>query len=315
MRWASALLLSWMVSLGIPVSIAQAGPIFPGTDYYVVVPGPNSTYDFDATPIPSDFFKLGSDPLAGTVPLVGFALPNFPSGPFFSVFDNVVNRNPNGLPAITDTVVRRPNPTIDLDPIPQADIIPVEIQALSLASSQPIIVTENGGQNPEPWLIAVGLSIGPPQQGLLQILKDLQNGGEFQVQLPISPRLAFAREQDVQDAADGLIDPDDVEVRIFDFDDQGLPPLQFETLGTPPWSTEPPPGHFVPHPPGTDLFFPGVKSPPEPFTIGVFGTGHSLELLLVWPPITPEPSTFILWAILIVGATAWWYCRRRAALA
>jgi len=61
------------------------------------------------------------------------------------------------------------------------------------------------------------------------------------------------------------------------------------------------------------LFLLAPGPTPETFPLGDVG---SALVRLTPPTITPEPSSFILWAILIVGAAAWWwYLRRRAALA
>ena len=58
--------------------------------------------------------------------------------------------------------------------------------------------------------------------------------------LPVKPRFVFAPEQDLDLLAQGIITPQDVQLRLFDFDIEGLPPLQ-GSFGQPvPFSTQPP---------------------------------------------------------------------------
>jgi hypothetical protein len=76
-------------------------------------------------------------------------------------------------------------------------MIPIEIVALSLVSCQPITVTYNGGMSPEQWDVRVCLSsAGPQQMGSMTVRTsdcDCLEGGTFDSQLPILPKLVFTR--------------------------------------------------------------------------------------------------------------------------
>jgi hypothetical protein len=100
----------------------------------------------------------------------------------------VLNLNlQNTFPA--DTVVQRLG-DISLPGIGDMDVIPIEIVQLNLVSIQPIIVTYNGGQNPQPWNVDVAL---PPTQppGQMTVTRTHPNGGTFEAVLPVRPTFIF----------------------------------------------------------------------------------------------------------------------------
>jgi hypothetical protein len=74
-------------------------------------------------------------------------------------------------------------------------MIPIEIVALNLVSVEPITVTYSGGQEPELWELKVGLAPTQPL-GQMAITQTSAQGGTFDSQLPVSPRLTFTRLRD-----------------------------------------------------------------------------------------------------------------------
>ncbi len=222
--------------------------IDPGIDLFST-PGGGTTYD--EHPIPANFFGPGSDPFVGRIILVGQPL----------------NTQPPGILGATDTIVRRNGPVFLPDP-DSAGQIPIEIVALNLVSVQPIVVTYNGGTNPELWNVQVNLSRAAPQlPGTMTIVRGpcgCEDGGSFSSTLPVLPKLSFSR----------LGPPGFVEL---DFGAFGLPPLEF--CGVSRWLpsdpgfgiTVAPPGVLVDHDgdpgtpdvdcgPGTSNFIPGLRA-------------------------------------------------------
>ena len=124
--------------------------------------GGGSQYGFAPTPIPAGFFGPGSDPFTGVV-LLGGAAPG-------------------------DTVVARLAPAVV--PNGGSDTIPVEIISLNLVSCQPIIVTYNGGTNPQQWDVQVTLD-GPQGAGSMTIHRSNPTGGTFDSIFPVKPRFTF----------------------------------------------------------------------------------------------------------------------------
>ena len=142
-------------------------------------PGTGTFVDFNATPIPADFFGPGSDPFFAQVDFIG------------------VEIDPQNLGS-TSTLVRRIGEAVlPGDPAGTVGTVPIEIVALSLRSVSPIIVTENGGQNPELWDLEVDLSVVPPPPGgFMTATKTHANGGTFDALLLIQPRFTFTRVSD-----------------------------------------------------------------------------------------------------------------------
>ncbi|MBK8266937.1 MAG: hypothetical protein IPK83_00970 [Planctomycetes bacterium] len=128
----------------------------PGEDCWITECG-YSDYSFADNPIPADFFGPGSDPFLGTIQLGGI-----PTGPFG-----------------TDTSVQRLGTLFFPDPLPATDSIPIELTELNLSSCQPIMITSNGGQNPQPWNVVVDLSSVPAPSGTMTVTKNGPTGGTF----------------------------------------------------------------------------------------------------------------------------------------
>ncbi len=149
-------------------------------------------------PIPADFFGPGSDPFVGGVCLKGEPLGNTPFGDFGEA----------------DTLVRRTADPFDCAaPFPASNTIEIEIVELNLVSIDPIVVTFNGGQNPELWDVRVNLSQLPQQPGIMQVQKTHPNGGVFTSQLPVLPQFVFTL---VSNPAD---------IRVLDAGLEGIPPI------------------------------------------------------------------------------------------
>ena len=126
-------------------------------------------------PIPADFFFPGSGPLPpGLVDFVG---------------------DEQG-PGTTDTQVRRLE-AINFPPgVPSVgNTIPIEIVALDLVSTQPIVVDDGSG-GLSSWQVAMGLS-GPQPQGTLTATLDQPEGGTFDSTLEIRPVFIFTNVDDV----------------------------------------------------------------------------------------------------------------------
>lgn len=140
----------------------------PGDDCFTTQCNGNSFYDFSGNPIPAGFFGPGSDPFTGTVVLGG----------------------PGGFPG--DTIVRRLGQMCFPDPLPHTEQVPIELVQLSLVSCSPIVVTYNGGLNPQQWQVTVQQA--PTQaQGLMRATKTHPDGGVYTAQLPVSADMLFQR--------------------------------------------------------------------------------------------------------------------------
>jgi len=138
----------------------------------------------DACPIPADFFGPGSDPFNGVVcfqgvPIGVTALPGFPDPLDFGD---------------ADTLVQRSSDPFDRCELPSGNPseVSIEIIELSLVSVSPIVVTFNGGQDPEQWEVSVNISPGSTQPGgTLTATKTHCNGGTFDSVLAACPTFTF----------------------------------------------------------------------------------------------------------------------------
>lgn len=181
-------------------------------------------------PIPANFFAPGSDPFIGQVCYHGDPLG--PSTPF----------------GTADTLIRRFPTTSGISPPPPGTAtVPIEIVALSLVSCNPIVVTSNGGQNPQQWSVTVDLSATLPPAGQINIRKTHANGGTWDSLLPVQPKFTFTQ----------VVNP--LNVRVLDTGTSGIPPiiLHVDPADIVPWSYTPPLGMAVPG--CTSNFFPGVQ--------------------------------------------------------
>ncbi len=134
-------------------------------DPHQTVQGTSITFDStDVPPIPAGFFYPGSQPFMGTVNMTG--------GP-------------------ADTLIQRSAeiicPCAGLPPCP-CDPVQTEIVALDLVSVAPIVVNPGGTM----WDVHVGLSVVPPQpQGTLNAVKTHANGGTYDAEIRVLPRITF----------------------------------------------------------------------------------------------------------------------------
>ena len=249
-----------LASMFLVVSGAVAAPIPAGDDGFAVPAGPsnnNNFFTFFVTPIPADFFWPGSDPFDGDV--------------FFE-----------GATGGIDTVVRRLDPTIDLDPPIKMDTIDIELVALHLTSIDPITVIIPGPTLTQ-WDVEVELSVVPAPLGQMEITKTHPNGGTFSADFSVQPRFTFT----------GLAAPFDV--RVLDTGLEATPPLLFQLIdpNPAPWNDDiPNSDDFVPGFDGIDLY---------PL---VFQTVGGIDQLTL---ITPEPSCFLM-AVIGLGMVS---CLRR----
>jgi hypothetical protein len=143
---------------------------------------------------------------------------------------------------------------------------------LSLTSTGPMTVTINGGQNPQDWLVALGLS-DVQGTGTLDAVLESAGGGSFVASLPVSGRYVFAPQSDLELLDQGLINGEDVQLRLLDMDFEGIPPVNISWAGPQPFSTsEPTDGtFFCPNRAVSDPFYPGVV--PELRTNNCTGQG------------------------------------------
>jgi hypothetical protein len=177
-------------------------------------------------PLPADHFGPGSDPFEGQVALKGSHL------------------DPTTLGDASTLVQRGGHPILPADPPGSIGTVPIEIIALDLVSCEPIVVTYNGGLDPELWDVQVTLSPASPPPGTLSATKTHVNGGVFESIFYIQPLFTFTR------VMDG-------EQRLLDSADMGLPPLEFSIVGAP-WVHAVDPALDV-IAPSDPLFVPGVE--------------------------------------------------------
>jgi hypothetical protein len=233
---------------------ASATIVLPGFDLWKTQPGSVAT--FAAAPIPADFFAPGSDPFMGFAPLQGV-----PSGP-----------------GLADTIVRRTGTLPDMTP----GTIPIEIVALSLVSSQPIIVTGSGG--PTMWNLEVILPPMTTQSpGNMNVVHTDPGGGTFSANLPVQARFTFTEVSNPTNTK--TIMPDPIESFFF-------PPAT-------PWSHNPDPmdAHDLSFPAGN--FFAGVDPVLNlPALVNVTSTRLNLNLL---PACVPEVRAWLMLGAVAIG--------------
>lgn len=152
--------------------------------------------------LPLGFFGPGSDPFIGTVQLGGNPISPPSNQPFEALgpFRHVAQQAMHGVVdarqagAQGDTIVRRNTSAMLFDPFTPAgtQTIPIEIVALSLTSVNPIVVTYNGGQNPQQWSVQMSATPSMPQEtGALTLTRTSAQGGTFTAELPVTSQLVF----------------------------------------------------------------------------------------------------------------------------
>jgi len=205
----------------------------PGThsaeiDMFTTTPGA-SAVDFDANPIPVNFFGPGSEPFTNRVVFCGQPL----------------HTEPPGLLGAADTIIRRMRP-IDLGS-QGFDVVPVEIVGLSLRSCEPITVHYQDGRA-EKWNVSVALSSFMPQPGgQMTVLSDpCGQGGTFVATLQVRPRFAFSLAGDViSTTVNGVGSTISGRTeRVLDFGQlQAAPTMEVGTANGH-WLAFPAPGHY-----------------------------------------------------------------------
>ncbi len=208
-----ALVAMGSLLLPLPGASALAQEVQAGVDLFQTDPG-TSFQDFSSVPIPADFFGPGSDPFHGVIAVEGNPQPT--------------TLCPNDDLSGVDTLVERLDPAL-VPNVGDTDVIDIEIVSLSLRSVAPIVVTENGGQNPQPWDVEVDLSSVPQQQGSMTVRHLNPAGGTFDSVLPVIPRFTFVRQSDHQ-------------TLVLDLGLEAIPPLDFQANGVPWIYSNPPAG-------------------------------------------------------------------------
>jgi hypothetical protein len=140
-----------------------------------------SGWDFGPQPIDGDFFGPGSDPFDGGIPGDQTSLDPTPDCP--------------GPQGDTGMLIER----LDIAFLPiigSSDVIGIEIIAMSLVSSEPFVVTYNGGLDPELWMMEVTPSPLISSTGTMTIRLDLPTGGTFDSEILLQPHFKFTRVSD-----------------------------------------------------------------------------------------------------------------------
>ena len=143
-----------------------------------------SAWDFGMNgrpPIPADFFAPGSDPWTGSIECIGIPLdPDGPSGQA----DSIVTHEP---------VVWVPNPDKGPPEIPAQSTFLASLTALTEESTEPILVTYNGGQTPEQWSVTAILAVDHPGGGDITITSIAPdgNGGMCDIQIAVKVDFFF----------------------------------------------------------------------------------------------------------------------------
>ncbi|MBD3258166.1 hypothetical protein GF377_07010 [candidate division GN15 bacterium] len=192
-------------------TIYVANPLVvpPGVDLYMLSDdGGSGDSTFATDTIPADFFDPGSDPFIPWGLWQGDQLSTTPSGVLDPASIAVARLDPMSLE------------------VGETATVPVEIVALSLRSVDPVTVTYNGGQDPETWDVRVVLSGDPQPVGGMDVTRGCEEGGTFDLSLPVHPKFIFTP-----------VDPPGSAVRIF------IPPtpLQLHLADSANWVTAPVP--------------------------------------------------------------------------
>ena len=142
--------------------VIQAGP-----DYWAT---PAAEMDFAGDPLPSDFFGPGSDPFDGAVYMTG--QPIDPSS------------------ALADTIIERLHDVAFTAPA-GSEVVDIEMVELNLVSTQPILVTSNGGVDSELYDVTLTLDSNASSTGQMTITKTHENGGTFDAYLNVPVVFTF----------------------------------------------------------------------------------------------------------------------------
>jgi hypothetical protein len=239
-------------------SNAWGQPVQPGFDLWTTPPG-GAVEEFggpDIPPIPADFFAPGSDPFVGTVEFQGVPIGG-PAGP-------------------ADTIVERLQPAPLGGPGTEA-MIQIELVELSLVSTEPIVVTQNGGQNPQEWMVEATLG-GLPSVGQMTIRQDSPEGGTYDATINVCGLLRFSLVQNP------------TIVRFLDICKQVSPGGQPISVSGQPWCYD------IRQPPVSPLSGPNfvVKGP-------TIHTGPHPEAQPIESPAGPAIPTVSEWGLIVMG--------------
>jgi hypothetical protein len=277
---AVCILLVAAILTGFLVTSAVAQEVLAGYDLFETDPA-TTDFDFNLTPIPADFFGPGSDPFDGVISLDGSPL----GGSLFCPDDDLSQ---------VSTIVRRLSDA-HVATFPSSDPIQIEIVELSLVSVDPIVVTENGGQNPELWDVEVELSQNPQPQGQMTINRTHANGGTFDADLPVLPKFIFTRQSDSQ-------------VQELDFGLLALPPVGLGALGVPWENWAPPPlsctSNWCVNPGGGVVQFVAINATHG--VVAICPVGSGIPTLSTWMAVA-------LFVLFIITGAVWMRRRARAA--
>jgi hypothetical protein len=145
---------------------AMTGYIQAGNDEFETTGNGETYHNFQASPVPANFFGSGSNQYAGTVPLVGV-----PLNPSVSDTDTIIHRNQDVFPPGSTTIT---------------------MTALNLQSINPITVSYTDNHT-EDWNVQVNLSDFASSGGSMSFSSD---GGSFDSSLSVYPKFTFTRVSD-----------------------------------------------------------------------------------------------------------------------
>ncbi len=283
--------VSTYVGATLVVMVSTVVQAQPAPDPMATVPG-LTRFNFEADPIPADFFGPGSDPFSWVIDFNGVPIDPSTTGEASTLLQRsdipVDPESPNGTQGTVD----------------------VEIVALSLIGPDPITVTFNGGQSPEPWVVSVTLSEVPAGPGSLTATKTHANGGTFDSILLVQPKFTFTSQGTGGDL-------------VLDFGVEGRNPIDFNLTGAP--------FVFVVNPglklitPSNGTFVPGVNEiDPSDVSSQVaeqlsLETDSPLTIHVVMPPSQEDKKIptvtewgMVVMTLLVLAAGTIMFARRRA---
>jgi len=161
--------MAFLVGLALVVALFVAGKskaamttyIPAGDDTFETTNNGETYHNFQASPIPADFFGSGSQQYSGLVPLEGVPLPGQGDT------DTIIHRNQDVFAPGSTTIT---------------------MTGLSLNSINPITVTYSGGGT-ESWNVHVSLSDFQASTGSMSF----SDGGTFDSSLKVWPKFTFTR--------------------------------------------------------------------------------------------------------------------------
>src|SRR5215216_4724850 len=136
-----------------------------GNDEFETTGNGETYHNFQASPVPADFFGTGSQQYAGLVPLVGV-----PLNPAVSDTDTIIHRNQDVFTPGSTTIT---------------------MTALNLNSINPITVSYTDGHT-ENWNVRVNLSDFKSSGGSMSV----SDSGTFDSSLSVYPKFTFTRVSD-----------------------------------------------------------------------------------------------------------------------